>query len=90
MLQERLDPQKRAEIDAARIEIARARLDRAEQMVTLRRLEMSMLPCDAPQREGMLQLLKLSERAVFNRRLELDLLLRFRRSRSSDTSPRDA
>lgn len=81
MLQERFNSNTRAEINAARIEIARARLDRAEQAVTLRRSEYDTLACDSPDREDLLELLKLSERAAFNRRLELDLLLRTRRRR---------
>lgn len=87
MLQERFTTQVRAEIDTARIEIARARLDRAEQIMTLRKSEYANVPCDSLARDGMLQLLKLSERATFNRRLELELLLRARRSRVADQRP---
>ncbi|MFT3974637.1 MAG: hypothetical protein QM699_14635 [Amaricoccus sp.] len=87
MLQERFNSRTRAEINAARIEIARARLDRAEQIMILRRSEFATLPCDSLDRENLLQVLKLSERAVFNRRLELDLLLRARRRQESDQKP---
>jgi hypothetical protein len=82
MLHERFTSHTRAEIESARIGIARARLDRAEQIVTLRRSEYATTSCDARTREALLQVLKLSERAVFNRRLELELLLRTRRSRT--------
>lgn len=81
MLQDRFDSQTRAEIDTARIEIARARLDRAHQIMLLRKAELASLPREALQRAEALASLKLSERAVFNRRLELDLLLRTRRRR---------
>lgn len=82
MLHERFIRHTRAEIESARIGIARARLDRAEQAVTLRRSEYATTSCDACTREAMLQVLKLAERAVYNRRLELELLLRTRRGRT--------
>lgn len=86
MLQDRFDSQTRAEIDTARIEIARARLDRAEQIMLLRKTELASLAQGALQRPDVLVSLKLSERAVFNRRLELDLLLRTRRRRQDETA----
>jgi len=49
--------------------------------VTLRRLELAALPCDSLERQSVLQLVQMCERAAFNRRLELDLLLRARRRR---------
>lgn len=84
MLQDRFNSNTRAEIESARIEIARARLDRAEQTLLLHRSQLAALPCGSLDRESLLRLLKLSERAAFNRRLELELLLRSRRRRSVD------
>jgi hypothetical protein len=81
MLQDLFNTDTRAEIDTARIEIARVRLARAEQMVTLRRSELAVLPCGSLERQSVLQLVQMCERAVFNRRLELDMLLRARRQR---------
>lgn len=87
MLQDLFNTETRAEIDTARIEIARARLARAEQMVTLRRSELAALPCGSPDRTSLLQAVHMCERAAFNRRLELDLLLRARRRRGLDQRP---
>jgi hypothetical protein len=87
MLQDRLNPETRAEIDTARIEIARARLRRAEQIMILRRTELAALPCAAVERTNLIQLVHMCERAAFNRRLELDLLLRTRRRRGLDQRP---
>lgn len=87
MLQDRFDNQTRADIDAARIAIARARLDRAEQMVMLRRLELASVPCGSEDEKGLRDLVHMCERAAFNRRLELDMLMRTRRRRDGDQRP---
>jgi len=87
MLQDLFNPETRAEIDTARMEIARARLCRAEQVAGLRRAELAALPRASAERTELLRLVHICERASFNRRLELDLLLRARRQRSLDQRP---
>lgn len=83
MLQDRFTTHTLAEIDSARIELARAQHDEAEHTLSRLRAELDYMPKGAPGHAELVNSLKLAERAVFNRQLELALLLRTRRNREA-------
>lgn len=83
MLQDRFTTHTLAEINSARIALARSGCDRAEQTLAQLRAELDRTPDDAPGHAELINALKIAERAIFNRQLELAMLLRTRRQRGA-------
>ncbi len=81
MLQERFDD---AGIGATGVRAARRRLAEATRTVEIQREMLEALPAFSAAHAAALEWMKLSERAAFNRRLELEALLRRRTQRPSE------